>query len=66
MSLLKINATLQKEEEMLMTGSAIIITPFQGEWKKIRDNGQTWNQDKKSRLKNCEIQAQFHYMARIL
>jgi hypothetical protein len=31
MSLLKINAMLQKEEEMLMTGSAVIITPFQGD-----------------------------------
>jgi len=26
--LLKINATLQKEEEMLMTESAVIVTPF--------------------------------------
>jgi hypothetical protein len=26
---------LQKEEEMLMTGSALIITPFQGDWKKL-------------------------------
>jgi hypothetical protein len=39
---------LQNEEEMLMTESAVIVTPFPGDWK------------------NCEIQAWFHCMARIM
>jgi hypothetical protein len=33
--LLQINAMLQEEEEMLMTESSVIITPFTGEQKNL-------------------------------